>query len=710
MSLRMTRRQVLVGTAVTATAGAAVTLTLPSDAESKTGHAPLSQERVSASLDSGWRFHRADVAGAEQPGFDDSGWTPVDVPHTWNNLDGQDGGKDYYRGVGWYRRHYTAPVLLVGKKLWLEFDGVNAVADVYLNGVLLGRHAGGYARFRFDASAMHLGADNVIAVKVTNAHDPAVPPLDADYTFCGGIYRAVRLQATDPLCVHMLDDSGPGVYVQQRSISAAAATVDVTCQGWNHSDRSCSVAVRTVIADASWRVVADVTKTVGAVHSDSGFQSVQRLTIPEPHLWQGTTDPYQYRVTVEINDTVAGIVTDAVSEPLGLRTYAVDPDKGFLLNGVPYRLRGVSRHQDRLNLGWAIGDAEHTQDFDLMDEMGVNALRTAHYQQDQKVYELADERGYVVWAEAPNVSYITEAAAQPSAAYADNIRQQLRELIKQNYNHPSVCFWGIGNEQRPDDAATNKVLATLAADALALDPGRLSAYAQSGGGTSGLTDHSRVTAFNYYNGWYGGSITDMGPWADALHRNQPTRGIAVSEYGAGGSIGQHEENPSPPNPEAVWHPEEYQTRFHEQYWAQIKARPFLWATFVWNMFDFASDYRNEGDTPGRNDKGLVTYDRATRKDAFYWYKANWTSTPFVHVTSRRWTSRTVAATTVKVYANGVDTVRLKLNGAEVGPPQVPAEHIFSWPIKLARGENLIEVFGTQAGGQSYTDSVKWRLQ
>ncbi len=656
-------------------------------------------------LDAGWRFIRTDVPGSQEPGTSDSAWAEVTVPHTWNAQDGQDGGTNYYRGIGWYRRHYTPPTNLAGRKLWLQFDGVNTVADVWVNGSYLGQHKGGYARFRFDATtALRLGADNVIAVKVSNGRDPDTPPLGADFTFFGGIYRDVSLVLTDPLAVRMLDFAGPGVYLRQRSVDATSAAVEVTTKVWNGSTGGRVVAVHAVVTDAVANVVAEATSPPRAVGVNGGFQVVQAVRIANPHRWQGKADPYLYKVSVEIQDTVTGSVVDAVTQPLGLRSISVDPDTGLYLNGTHLTLHGVNRHQDLLDRGTAISPAAQVRDFDLMDEMGVNALRTAHYQQDQPVYDLADRRGYLVWTEIPLVNTVNQ-----SAAFRVNATQQLRELIRQNYNHPSIAFWGIGNEQVADDVATNSLLDTLAGVAHAEDPDRLSTYAHSGNTTSGLVDHTDVTGYNKYYGWYHGSVTEFGPFLDNLHASQPTRRIGISEYGAGASIFQHEEDAAQPAPDGIWHPEEYQALLHEACWRQIETRPYLWGSFVWNMFDFASDTRSEGDTMGRNDKGLVSYDRLTRKDAFYWYKANWTTTPFVYLTSRRWTDRTNAVTTVKVYGN-VDSVVLTVNGVPLGPAQTSADHIYLWPqVSLRSGTNTVTATGTRAGF-AYRDTVTWNVR
>ena len=437
------RRQVLGGAAAgvlaslagippAGAASAAVTYTAP-------------DPRVWIHLNTGWRFIRADVTGAQAPGFNDSGWTSVNTPHTWNAVDGADGGNDYYRGVGWYRRHYTVPSDLAGKRLYLQFAGVNQVADVWVNGTYLGQHKGGYSRFRFDATAALLpGQDNVIAVKVTNARDTTIAPVGADYTFQGGIYRNVSLWAVDDLHVRMTDYAGPGIYLRQSNVTAASATVTVTTKLWNDSNTTRSVVVRTVIADKSGTIVAETSSTARTVPAATGTEIGQTVRIDNPHLWNGVADPYLHNASVEIHDVTAGgdRITDVVTERLGLRSLAVDADTGFHLNGSHLHLHGVNLHQERAVKGWAISDADHTQDLDLISEIGANAVRMAHYQHDQKDYNLTDERGMIVWAEIPLVDIVTD-----SAAFTTSTQNQLRELIRQNYNHPSIAFWGIGNEQ-----------------------------------------------------------------------------------------------------------------------------------------------------------------------------------------------------------------------------------------------------------------------
>ncbi len=588
--------------------------------------------------------------------------------------------------------------------MWLQFDGVNQVADVWVNGVRLGQHRGGFAGFRFDAtSALKPGQDNVIAVKADNRAAADVAPLSADFTFFGGVYRNVSLIGVDPLGVRMGDYGGPGVYLRQRALTDASASVEVTTKAWNNRTSAARVKVRAVVADHAGAVVGESVSAVRSVNAATGFDTVQTVTIPRPHRWNGKADPYLYGASVEIIDADTGVVKDVVTQPLGLRVTSVDAATGFSLNGKHLRLNGVNAHQDRLNAGWAVSAEQRRQDFDLMDEMGVNALRTAHYQQSQHVYDLADSRGYVIWSEIPLVNEVTD-----SAAFRTNAQQQLVELIRQNFNHPSIAFWGIGNEQRTSNAATNDLLRDLAASVRAEDSGRHSTYASNLADLDPVSGHADLAAYNRYYGWYDKSSTGPGAWADRLHADDPARKIALSEYGAGGSVVQHEENPSPPVTTSRWHPEEYQTLVHENSWAQLRGRDFLWGTFVWNMFDFAVDSRSEGDTLGRNDKGLVTYDRAIRKDAFWFYKSQWTTTPFVHLNSARWTQRTAASTTVHAYGT-TDTVQLTLNGVAVGAPRPPAaDHIYTWPITLRPGVNTVTITGTR-GGRAYTDTATWTL-
>jgi beta-galactosidase len=656
---------------------------------------PTAGPRAGESLNAGWKFHLGDLAGAEAETFDDAGWSGVDLPHTWNAQDGQDGGGNYFRGTGWYRRRFTAARSWAGRKVYLQFDGANRRADVYLNGRLLGTHFGGFARFRFDATPyLKDGAENVLAVRVNNEVNDIAPTV-ADFTFFGGIYRGVSLLVTDRLQIETMDYASPGVYLKQESVSRERADLSVNVKLANHEGRAADVRVRVVVAAADGAMLKE-TEATARVEAGGRGEVVERLTLARPRLWDGTRDPYLYKVYAEVYE--GGRLRDRVEQPLGLRFFKVDADGGFFLNGRPLDLHGVSRHQDRLNKGWAISEADEREDFALIREVGATAIRVAHYQQSQLWYSLADQSGLVMWAEIP---FVGPALDKPT--FADNAVEQLRELIRQNYNHPSILFWGVGNETR--GASADALIARLAAEVKTEDPTRLSTYASDHADDDPKNWHTDLTAFNRYYGWYRGSLEDFAAWADRIHKEFPRARVGVSEYGAGASVAQHEADPKQPKPASRYHPEEYQALFHEAYWNAMRSRPFLWCKFVWNMFDFAADQRSEGDTLGRNDKGLVTYDRRTRKDAFFWYKANWSDAPVLYITDRRFVRRTQPVTDVKVYSNA-DSVELFVNGVSKGK-RAGENHVFRWAgVNLKEGENRVEARAARAG-RRLADSCTW---
>jgi beta-galactosidase len=651
------------------------------------------------SLDASWRFNRSDVAGAQDVSFDDSAWGTVTLPHTWNNLDGQDGGNDYYRGIGWYRRHYAVPDDQAGRELFIRFDGASLVTDLWVNGAFVGEHKGGFAAFVWDVTPyLRVGADNVLAVKVNNALNLDVAPLYGDFTMDGGIYRHVSLIATDPLHVSLTDYASPGVYVRQTNVSDARADLSVATKLRNDDAVRRGATVVAEVVDASGKVVASLesTQTLGA---GTSLDVVQDATLDGPHLWDGRADPYLYHACVRVIDPDSGEVVDQVVQPLGLRSYRVDPADGFFLNGHYLDLHGVNFHQDRLDKGWAISDDDQREDVGLIREAGATFVRLSHYQHPPLIYDLLDASGIVAWSEIPFVN-----GAFNSEAFFANAGQQLREMIRQNCNHPAVLFWGMFNEVG-DNPVERALVGELVRIAHEEDPDRLTTAATYLGADAAINALPDVIGFNVYYGWYYGRTTDFGVWADAAHRNFPGRAIGVSEYGAGASIYQHQDDPPPPPPGGPWHPEEYQDLFHESHWRQMSTRPFLWAKTVWNMFDFASDGRDEGDTPGRNDKGLITYDRRTRKDAFYWYKANWSADPVLYITSRRYVKRPTNTVEVKVYSN-LDEVGLTVNGVSWGAVRSP-DHIFRWAnAVLGPGQSAIEVRATR-DGTTYTDDVNW---
>jgi len=652
--------------------------------------------RVQVDLDAGWRFSEDDDPAFAQPEFDDGRWRTVQVPHTWNARDGQDGGGDYRRGAGWYRRTLRLDPTLAGKRLYLQFDGVSLAADVYVNGHLLGSHQGGFARFRFDATdALRPGVDNVIAVRVDN-EDLGLPPTSGDFTFFGGIYRPVSLLATDQVQISATDYGSSGVFITQDQVTEQRAEITVMAVLENYEDKARDLDVATRIEDADGKELQTFTTRRRLQPGDS-LESRQVFAVRQPHLWNGAADPYLYRVTVTLTN-LDRTVRDAVSQPLGLRFYRVDPDRGFLLNGHPFDLHGTARQQDRLNKGWAVTAADEDEDFALVRELGATSLRICPYQQTQSWYDRCDRAGIVAWAEVPVINQVS--AGKP---FLDNAKQQLRELIRQNYNHPAICFWGIGSETRGD--AADRVVGDLARVVKAEDPTRLSTYASDADDRDPRNWHTDVVGFNRYAGWYTGDIASLGPWLEGVHRRHPRAAFALSEYGAGASVSQHEWPTMEPVAKGNFHPEEYQSLLHEGSWLALRDRPYVWNKIVWTLCDFASDNRAEGDQPGRNDKGLVTYDRRTRKDAFYWYRANWSEAPTVHLNSAGWTTRDLPATEIRAYANA-PAAEATLNGRSLGLVR-SADHIFRWPgVVLAPGDNHVAV-SAQFGATTVTDGATW---
>lgn len=663
------------------------------------GTAAAAGPRAEQFLVSDWRFALGDPEQAAQPDFDDGTWNTIELPHTWNALDGQDGGADYHRGIGWYRRNIT--LSNDGRRSFLRFGAANAEAHVWLDGKKLTEHRGGHTAFCVELpTAAHDGQPHTLAVRVSNRHDDDIPPWSADFTFYGGLYRPVRLIRTASTCISPLDHASSGVKIVtgpvSREVGAFAAEIRIDAA------QASDVLVRSRVRDADGRSVATSETALHAKPGDNPIEHAYR--IPSPRLWHGKRDPHLYKLTVQI--VRDGEVVDEVAERFGLRSCRIDPERGFLLNGEPYSLRGVNKHQDRLDKGWAISEADIREDFAIIDELGATAVRLAHYPHDPLAYALCDEMGLVAWAEIPLVNRVNL-----TRDFLANATGQLREMIRQYYNHPSIVVWGIMNEitaswvPGPDPTL---IVRSLNETANREDPTRLTTCAATTPWEHDANWITDATTINLYTGWYGGDVSLFGKDLDgvrALHRDRP---LGLGEYGAGGSIVQHEVPPRRPEPTGPWHPEEYQAEFHEQTWRAIKERPWLWATFVWNMFDFAADQRSEGDHPGRNDKGLVTYDRKTRKDAFYFYKADWSREPVLHIADRRYTDRTAATTRVKVYANA-ERVALRVNGRDLGE-KAGDLRVFLWDrIELQPGENRIEVRAV-IGGRQLTDACVWTLR
>lgn len=667
----------------------------------------LSQSDVACSdeslplLPKSWQFAKV----SQQPESDSDTWQEVTLPHTWNSEDASNGGGEdmqsrdgYYRGPGWYRQSLTLPNSLAGKRLFIRFEGVSSVADVYFNGHHLGQHRGAFGAFCYELTDhCNLGEENELIVRADNTWRKDVAPLSGDFPVFGGIYRPASLIAKQPVCITPLDHGSPGVYVSQPEVSRENATVEVLTK-LSNSGADTEVDVHCAILDASGAVVAEETQHARVIEN---LKVRQELSFAEPRLWHGRRDPYLYSVEVSIKQDDK--IIDRSVQPLGLRFFRVDPEEGFFLNGEPYTLYGVNRHQDRKGKGWALSESDHEEDIRLIHEIGARGLRLAHYPHAATVYDLCDEMGLMVWAELPLVDCITK-----SEEFSENAKQQLTELIRQHYNHPSIFCWSLFNEMYHRDSADfTQLLEELHELSKREDPFRLTVGATNKT-RAPLCNKTDILAFNKYPGWYGGGPTEMSKWMEKYNELGNKRGISVSEYGAGGSIQHHQQNPPKTVPKSHWHPEEWQAIVHEGNYASITACDYCWGSFVWNMFDFASVWRDEGDARGINDKGLVTYDRKTKKDAFYFYKANWSEEPVLYITSRRHATRTEAVTPVKVYSNA-ELVMLTVNGKPVGTKRISDLRVARWgDIQLQEGRNTILVKAV-VDGQELSDTCHWVL-
>lgn len=652
--------------------------------------------RVTTSLNDNWRFERSDVAGAEAASFDDSSWSAVTLPHTYNAIDGETGGAPY-RGPAWYRRTLDLPA--AGTRRFLEFDGATLAADVWVNGRHAGRHEGGYARFRFDITPLLRPGPNLLAVRVDNSRLPQVAPLGGDFTVFGGLIRPVRLIETDSAHLELLDHGGPGLAFDIERLDAARAHLKLQAQLRNDDTEPVERRLRLTLRDAQGRSVAEQLQPV-RLPAAAAQTATAVLEVAKPHLWQGIKDPYLYRLSAELLDDRG--VADAVQLPVGLRQFGVDPRRGFLLNGKPYPLYGVNYfHAGRPGRGVAVGPAEIDEDLRILMDLGLTGLRLVHYQHPAYTYERADELGLVLWTEIPLNSAMDE-----TPAFRDNIRAQLRELVRQNRHHASVAVWGVGNEVYRSDEPIRALLANLHALAKQEDPSRLTSYAHCCAPDDDpmalVTD---LASYNRYWGWYDGQFGDIGPWADKLHATMPAKPIGLGEYGAGASAIQQEDPPRRPEPGGRWHPEQYQALFHEAYAAQLEKRPYLWGRFIWLGFDHAAANRHEGDTTGRNDKGLVTYDRRSLKDAYHLMRAWWSTQPVLHIASQRLARRPAGPVTVKAYSNAAKA-SLQVNGKSIGTVDV-VDRIATWPaVELAPGPARLDV----SDDRGSRESVDWLIE
>lgn len=608
-------------------------------------------------LDKNWTFYKnPDSTQGEE----------VSLPHTWNAVDGQDGGNDYYRGTCKYECHFSRPELETDGKAYLEFDGAAMTADVVINGTKAVHHEGGYGAFRADIT-QYLKDENKLEVYVDNSDNTKVYPQKADFTFYGGLYRMVKLVTVSKNHFELDYAGGTGIKVTPEvtltDAAAKKADAKVTVELW-------------MVGDAE-----AVTVTIDGQQKETPVENGYAKAVfdlANVHLWDGVDDPYLYTAKAELSDG------DIVETTFGCRSFSIDPQKGFFLNGRSYPLRGVSRHQDRAGAGNALTHEMHREDMEIIKELGANTIRLAHYQHAQEFYDLCDENGMIVWAEIP---YITMHMSDGT----ENTLSQMRELVVQNYNHPSIVCWGLSNEITAASAVNEELLEnhrklndlchaldmtrpTVMADVFMLET------------DSPMLEIPDMNSYNLYFGWYLGELEQNDSFFDAYHTTYPDRVIGLSEYGADANPAYHSANP-----ERGDYTEEYQCIYHEHMAKMIEERPYLWATHVWNLFDFAADGRDEGGKHGVNQKGLVTIDRKLKKDAFYLYKAYWSKTPFVHVCGRRYVERTEDVTEIKVYSNE-QSVTLFVDGVERETSE--GSKVFKFKVPITGTHKIRAVSGT----------------
>lgn len=605
--------------------------------------------------------------------------TKVDLPHTWNAVDGQDGGNDYFRGACLYETSFAKPSFSADEVVYLQFQGVNASAKVRLNGQQVCEHHNGYSTFRVDVTDL-LVEENTLVVEVDNSKNTRVYPQVADFTFYGGIYRDVELLVVPRMHFDMDYYGGNGIKVTT-GVSDGTGIVHVEAFTNVEDLQSADIQVKWQLMDAQGDLVA---VAEGADHI---------IEIPNAHLWNGVKDPYLY--TLKAILVQGDLVLDEQNVKVGIRTIYVDPDKGFFLNGESYPLHGVSRHQDFKGIGNAISYELMEQDMEIIREVGANTIRLAHYQHNQYFYDLCDQYGMVVWAEIPYIS-----AHMPEGR--ENTIFQMKELIVQNYNHPSIVTWGISNEitisrkNKKDMLSNHEELQQLCKEMDPTRPTTLACYAMCSP-FHPVTKISDIVAWNLYLGWYvpGLFLNDL--FMKFYHFMYPNRALGYSEYGAEGMPNLHSKHPRRGD-----HTEEYQAKYHEYMLKCFERHPFLWSTYVWNMFDFAADARDQGGEPGMNHKGLVTFERKIKKDSFYIYKAWWSDEPFVHLCGKRFQYRHGKKTEVVVYSNQ-PSVSLYQNGKLIETKQ--GKYAFRFKVAMEK-ENQFEVFSGELSDQAIIHQVE----
>ena len=644
------------------------------------------QNRETLSLNDNWKFTLVDKE-IDYINLSGNAWEEVKIPHTWNDQDLQSGKKVHY-GTAWYKRDLIIENSSKNQQHFLRFEGVGQYAEVYINNKYVGEHLGAFSAFVFNMTPfLNKDTTNVILVKVNNELADSYPKDNFLFGIYGGIYRGVSLISTNDIHIALSDQASSGIYVHQENVSRKHASLKIVSQLVNETSEKQIIKIRNKLLSNDGKTIAE--NTIEEILFPGGLSPITSyLEVKNPHLWNAKKDPYLYSLETEIIQD--GEIVDNISQSIGIRYFSIDPEKGFILNGEPYRLYGVCRHQEWQDKGNALLPEHHKKDMDLINEMGATSIRLAHYQQADYIYSLADSMGILIWAEIPFINGYKEGAD-------GNALQQLEELIKQNYNHPSIFVWGVHNEVIKGGVVTKSVNLSHKLHNLAktLDPNR---YTVAVSNIWWIYDHpihelTDLQGFNQYTGWYGGKPSELNNWIQKYHKTKPDIRFSVSEYGAGGNIA-HQTNDLSVVPAATgqFFPEGYQTYYHEVTYSAIEEAPFIWSSYVWNMFDFSVPEWDRGSIKGRNHKGLITYDREVKKDAFYWYKANWSKEPVLYLTGRRNNNLELTAVSFTAYCN-LGIPELFINGKSYGKMALGINSVqyISKKIELATGEYKIQV-------------------
>lgn len=666
-------------------------------------YSSFSSARETISFNQGWLFKRGPFSNdpAKAVAQWNSKWEEVVIPHTWNAKDMQIKVNSFYEGAGYYKKIYHADKSLHDKRVFLRFEGVGTCTEVYVNGKLAGTHKGAYSAFAVEiGTALKLGEDNEILVKTDNTARPDVIPVNHNlFGVYGGMYRSVWLIVTEQSNITVTDCASPGVYITQKNVSRHSADVTVKVKLDNGSQKPASLELQNIIySQDGKRLLSDSQSLELTPQGTQSYYATFKLK--KPHLWHGRKDPYLYKVVSRL--LANGKVIDEVTQPLGIRKYEITAGKGFYLNGEKYPMYGVTRHQDWWGLGSALHNEQHDFDLATIMDIGATTVRFAHYQQSDYLYSRCDSLGLIVWAEIPFVNRVT-------GHEAENAQTQLRELIRQSFNHPSIYVWGLHNEVYQPHEYTASITQALHDLAKTEDPDRYTVAVNGyGHAEHPVNQNADIQGMNRYFGWYEKKVQDIKPWIEKMEKAYPWQKLMLTEYGADANIEHQTEYLGDAlNWTKPFYPETFQTKTHEYQWSVIAEHPAIIASYLWNMFDFAVPMWGRGGVPARNLKGLVTFDRKTKKDSYFWYKANWSKDPVLYMTQRRNTEREKKVTSVTVYSN-IGAPKVYLNGQELDGLRkgyTDVHYIFD-EVTLNDGKNTLTAI-VQYKDKEYKDEIEW---